>query len=121
MTTGNILTQVRQGMQVHTADGVTLGKIREIWYGTDPTERDPRCDEEVCSRLEVHHGVLHREVLYIPYNAIADVSGTQVTLNVDAATVREHPWHQRPRWIASGKTLGDDLAGVGPAAGGPTG
>ena len=99
MTTGSILTQVRKGMEVHTTDGVKLGKVKAIWYGTDPTERDPRCDEEVCSRLEVQRGLLRREVFYIPYNAIAGVSGKQVTLNVDAATVNERPWNQPPRWM----------------------
>ncbi len=105
MATTPIFAQVRKGMQVTTADGVTLGKVKEIWYGTDPTEKEPRCDEEVCSRLEVQRGLVRREVFYIPYNAIADETGKQVTLNVDAATVNERPWTQRPRWIASGKTV----------------
>jgi hypothetical protein len=40
-----------------------------------------------------------RSVLYVPYSAIADVAGNQVRLNVDVATVNNHDWVQRPRWI----------------------
>jgi hypothetical protein len=54
MASENVITQVRKGMEVHTADGQKLGKVAEIWLGTGPTATNPRCDEELCSRLEVH-------------------------------------------------------------------
>src|SRR3712207_1263644 len=79
-----------------TADGQHLGKVTAVWLGTDPTAANPRCDEELCSRLEVHHGFLGHRVLYVPYSAIADVVADQVTLNVDAATVQERAWTQKP-------------------------
>ncbi len=100
MTSGNIIpiARIRKGMEVTTADGQKLGKVAEVWAGTDPTASNPRCDEEICSRLEVHGGgVFSRKVRYIPYNAIADVTD-KVTLNVDAATVDERAWNARPRW-----------------------
>ena len=100
MASENVVTRVRTGMEVLTADGQKLGKVTEVWLGTDPTATNPRCDEELCSRLEVHHGFLGRSVLYVPYSAIADVAAGQVTLNVDAATVHERAWNQKPRWVA---------------------
>ena len=109
MTTGWSFTQVRKGMQVKTADGVKLGKIKEIWYGTDPTEQEPRCDEAVCSRLEVVHGLVRREVFYIPYNALADVAGRSVILNVDAAALDEKGWTFKPQWIPRGKQYNDGV------------
>ena len=100
MATENIVARVRKGMEVHAADGQKLGKVAEVWLGTDPTATNPRCDEELCSRLEVHHGGLFkRSVLYVPYSAIADVAADHVTLNVDAATVSERAWHQKPSWV----------------------
>ena len=93
--------QIRERMEMLTADGTKLGKIKNIWIGTDPVGSSILWDEEVCSRLEVHHGFLNHRVLYIPYNAIADVSGSTVQLNIDAAAADEkEDWHHKPRWIA---------------------
>jgi hypothetical protein len=30
------ITHIRKGMELHAADGVKLGKITEVWLGTDP-------------------------------------------------------------------------------------
>ena len=104
MAGGNIvaIARVRKGMEVRTSDGENLGKVAEVWAGTDPTASNPRCDEELCSRVEVHGGGLFkRSVLYIPYNAIAEVGDKHVTLNIDATTVNERAWNAPPRWVAS--------------------
>ncbi len=93
------LTQVRSGMAGYYADGVRLGKVRDIWYGSDPTTSTEPCDEDLCSRLEVTHGWLRPEVLYIPYTALAGVSDGVVLLNVAAETSHPSTWHQKPRWI----------------------
>ena len=98
----NILIEVRKGMDVQTTDGVRLGKVKEIWWGSDPTTGSPRCDEDVCSRIEVRRGFLGRDVHYIPVNAIAKVSGKSVVLNVDRATVDEKLWSFKPGWIGPG-------------------
>jgi len=95
-----IIGQVRKGMEVHTSDGHKLGKVAAVWYGTDPSASSSRCDEDICSRLEVHHGLLGHEVLYVPYNAIKTVASDQVQLNVDATTANEHDWTKAPGWIA---------------------
>ena len=92
------ITQIRKGMEIHAADGVKLGKIAEVWVGTDPVDSTTRCDEDTGSRLEVHE---RGGPLYIPYSAIASVSGKSVTLNVDAATAHTKPWKHRPTWIAA--------------------
>lgn len=101
MAGDNVIAQARKGMEVHTSDGHRLGKIAQVWYGTDPTASNPRCDEDLCSRLEVHHGFLGREVLYIPYSALADVTSGHVVLAVDQATVHERDWIKQPAWIAA--------------------
>ncbi len=58
MASENMVAQVRTGMDVHTADGQPLGKVAQVWIGTDPTASSPRCDDERCSRIEVHRGRL---------------------------------------------------------------
>ncbi len=47
MASENVVARVRKGMEVHTADGQKLGKVAEVWLGTDPTATHPRCDEEM--------------------------------------------------------------------------
>ncbi len=97
----HMIAQVRTGMPVHTADGQPLGKVTQVWVGTDPTASSPRCDDERCSRLEVQRGrLLTRQVRYVPISAIADVATDHVTLKVDAATVDEQDWLRRPQWIS---------------------
>ena len=53
--------------------------------------------------MEVRHGLAGREVWYIPYRALASVSGTTVTLTVDAATLNATTWRQKPPWIPVNK------------------
>jgi hypothetical protein len=89
-------------MEVRTSDNVRLGKIAQVWIGSDPTDSTARCDEELCSRLQVRH---RDEILYIPYSAIADVNNKTVHLNVDAAAANEHYWTRRPSWIPAGAVL----------------
>ncbi len=96
MDTRKLLTQIRERMQVRSADGQSLGRIQHIWYGLDPDQHNPRCDEEVCSRLEVQY---HGNTFYIPFNAIAPVDRDAVVLTVDAATVDEKGWYRKPLWI----------------------
>ena len=96
MSTDSIITRIRPGMQVQEANGQPVGKVREVWVGMDPRQSSERCDEEACSRLEVQHGAT---TLYVPYNAIAEVTGKAVRLSLDAATVNEKGWHRKPRWI----------------------
>jgi hypothetical protein len=109
MASENIITQVRQGMEVHTADGHTLGKVARVWFGTDPTASNPRCDEDTCSRIEVHSGrIFKRRVLYVPYSAISDITAGHVTLTLDAAAVNERNWLRMPAWIAAIMTGADE-------------
>jgi hypothetical protein len=108
MANENMIAQVRSGMAVQTADGQLLGKVTQVWVGTDPTASSPRCDDERCSRIEVQRGrLLKRQVRYVPISAIADVATGQVTLKVDAATVDEHNWLRKPQWI-TGMTASAD-------------
>ncbi len=94
------ITQAQKGMQVRSSDGADVGKVAEVWLGTDPRHSGELCDEELCSRLEVHKGgLLGRSVLYVPYSAVSEVSDGTVTLNVDEATVESKNWAHKPAWI----------------------
>ncbi len=109
MVSENTLTQVRIGMDVPTADGQALGKVTQVWFGTDPSAGSPRCDDEICSRIEVQRGrMLKRQVRYIPYSAIAAVTDNHVTLHVDAATVDERDWLRKPQWITALTATADE-------------
>jgi hypothetical protein len=87
-------------MRVRTSDGTDLGQVRAMWPGIDPTSTSVRCDEEVCSRIEVRQGKGRQaRTLYIPYNAIAGVSGDVVTLGMTAEAADAKGWTRRPGWL----------------------
>lgn len=100
------ISRLRRGMKVQTADGARLGTIAHVWEGTDPTDSTLPCDEELCSRVEVH--AIHQQggPLYLPYSALTAVSGRAVSLNVDAATVHARNWHHRPSWLPPQSRVG---------------
>ena len=90
--------RVRKGMRVRSSDKADLGKVAEVWLGTDPTAANVRCDEELCSRIEVHHGLLRKQVLYIPYNAIDTVGDGGVVLTVGEKKAKG--WLAAPKWLS---------------------
>ena len=93
----DLSTQIREGMQVYTADGASLGNISQVWYG-DTAGSVATSEQETC--MEVHRGFLGREVTYIPCHAVEDVSNDTVKLNVDEQTAEATPsWHIKPSWI----------------------
>src|SRR5688500_9518460 len=99
----NMVTQVRKGMKVKTSDGVEVGKVAMVWLGIDPTANSPRCDEALCSRIEVRRGFFANDVRYIPFPTIASVVGKTVTLSADHLTIEEKGWQSKPRWIPARK------------------
>ncbi len=92
----DISRQLREGMEVYSADGAKVGKLSQIWYGTATGGVTPT-EEETC--LEVHRGFLGREHLYLPCHIVANVDQDKVTLTVDEQMVHETPsWHRKPTW-----------------------
>jgi hypothetical protein len=89
--------QLREGMEVYTADEMKLGKISQVWYGTS-VGGPAVTEEETC--FELHRGLLGRDTLYLPCHLVTRVSGNTVKLSADEQTVRETPsWHRKPAWI----------------------
>jgi len=90
--------QLREGMEVYTADETKLGKIRQVWYGTS-VGGPMATEDETC--FELHRGLLGRDTLYLPCHLVTDVSGNTVRLSADEQTVRETAgWHRKPAWIS---------------------
>ncbi|HEY0735296.1 MAG TPA: hypothetical protein VGD69_10365 [Herpetosiphonaceae bacterium] len=97
MAIDNVMTSIHKGMDVRSEEGVSLGTVAHVWMGIDPSGGQP-CDEEECSRLEIH--LPHRGgTRYVPYGAVADVSGKTVKLNLSAEAFNEKLWHRRPDWL----------------------
>jgi hypothetical protein len=96
MTGGPKIAKVRKGMEVQTADEITLGRITKVWRGVDPVDPATPADDERCSRLEVRQP---DGPLYIPYGAIGGIAGRSVILTITAEQVHERPWRYRPAWL----------------------
>lgn len=95
-----MIEQVHEGLEVQSADGVSLGKIVRVWWGTEPVDSVTPCADETC--LEVQPSAIGwSSRLYIPCSAVAAVSEQQVTLSFDAETVTSKPWVDRPAWIGA--------------------
>ena len=101
--------RVRKGMHVRSSDNADLGKVAEVWLGTDPTSASARCDEEVCSRIEVRRGLVRKQVLYIPYNAIATVGDAGVVLSVDERKAKN--WAGAPKWLPKAQERTSPMGG----------
>ena len=96
----NVVEQLREGQEVRSVDGQSMGKIKAIWYGSDqPGSLISTTDEKTCFEVQ-KGGLLSKETLYLPCEAVADISGNAVTLKADADTVKATPsWHHKPAWI----------------------
>ena len=96
MADHTLIAQIHEGMEVHAADDVRIGKITRVWIGTDPASTTEQCDDDLCSRLEVQH---RDGPLYIPINMLDRVSARWVMLTIPAREVPEHDWFRPPLWI----------------------
>ena len=99
MSQGSVVDQIREGMEVTTSDGEKLGKVKQIWYGSETLSSRTPGAEETC--FEVQKGLLGREKLYIPCRFVSQVSGQTVQLSADSQTARTTPsWHVKPSWVS---------------------
>lgn len=90
--------QLQKGMEVYTADGHKVGKVDQVWFGTS-VGGPGQSEEETC--MEVHRGLLGRDVMYLPCRIVSAVEGSRVRLSVDEEAIRDTPsWHRKPSWIA---------------------
>ncbi len=100
MSQSDVIGQVRKGMEVHSSDGEKLGKVSEVYIGSETPGSVGQVEEESC--IEVHRGLLGRQATYIPCKVIDVVTGGAVLLSVDAGTVQSNPsWHRKPSWIGT--------------------
>jgi hypothetical protein len=102
------LKQVREGAEVRTSDGTVVGKVVRVWFGSDTGERHSfgqmKDDEGIRSDVvpdavvEVDDGSTG-ETMYIPHQAVSDVSEDCVTLHVGENAVETSTWHEKPPWM----------------------
>ncbi len=98
VTDSNMIAQVREGMQAHTADGKVLGKIT----GVSRYDTETYLEVTPAPWLMVWRYRDHTECMYLPGSAVTSVSSTGVMLNLQAKTARE--LKLRPNWFRGPKT-----------------
>ena len=92
MAGGNIVEQVRDGMEVRSSDGKRLGKVRQVHT------RETEIYVEVMARAAFWKlWQPEPKNLFVPASAVAEVAGKRVTLNMDATSARTCT--RRPPWI----------------------
>jgi hypothetical protein len=92
------IARVHEGMDVQTSDGISLGTITCIWWGSIPEQQFSILDDETCFEIQ-RCNTPDGSTLYVPCSAIADVASDCVTLTMDAETVYTKPWNQKPKWL----------------------
>lgn len=94
------------GMEVYTADGTDLGKVKRIWRpngSVEPPESTP-----VTGTMTINPGsrgpaggyfLVARPLApdwYVPFRDIRDVVAGRVVLNLTIEEARRHPWQEPP-------------------------
>ena len=92
MAGANMAEQVRDGMHVQSSDGKRLGKVRQIHMREADVYLEVIPGGPFWKRWQVEP-----KNLFLPASAVAEVSGRQVTLNMDAKAARTCT--RRPPWI----------------------
>ena len=111
--------ELRAGLQLMSADGHPLGKVLEVLRdvgsveafgkaGIPPQQHD--FDPAMYGYSDAMPGAgdnyfvargPDREILYVPFSAVREVSGDQVIVIVDAEDLRDVNWMVRPDVLAA--------------------
>jgi len=109
MTGAKIAEQVCEGMKVFSSDGKRLGTIWRIHY------HETEVYFEVLARgALLTMWPLEQKKYFLPANAVADVSGKRVILNMDVKAAKTCTI--RPPWIPM-KTVNPNFPGSGSGGG----
>lgn len=98
---GSAMEGVRDGMEVLTSDGTSLGRIRTIYHGTVPTAAFEQCDDETTP--EAHRGGLLGKgvTMYVPCRAVEGAQGGTVRLNVGMETASAKGLGPQASWVGA--------------------
>ena len=101
-------TSLAEGMDVYDSKGDKVGTIGRIYHpagvaastGTAPGTYAAPSASSAEGYFKVDTGFLGLgKDLFIPASAITDVTGKQVTLNVDKGRLDDRGWDRRPSWV----------------------
>ena len=117
MAVPTVFRQVRGDMEIRTSNGVLLGRVVDVLWGTDVSgqrhslaqlgirETGDTEDESVASNAGVSDAVLRAygessgDTIFVPHQAVAGVSERCVLLYVDDLAANVSNWHRPPAWI----------------------
>lgn len=124
MPTPTAFRQVRDGMEIETSNGIVLGRVEGVLWGTDATgqrqslaqlgirESADTEDEAVAAGGDVSDAVLTARhepsgsIIFVPHQAVASVSGQRVKLFVDDQAVEASAWRTPPDWVRAEEHAG---------------
>ncbi len=117
MAAPTVFRQVRDDMEIRTSNGILLGTVQDVLWGTDVTgqrhslaqlgirESGDTEDDAVAATAGAADAVLaaHCEssgdTIYVPHQAVDGVSEQCVLLYVDDLAVEVSDWHTPPAWV----------------------
>ena len=129
-----VVSQIREGMRVITAQNEDVGVVAELWIASDPAERQLTRDIQdrqvsYQEALQLQHGVFLEvrpgpggDTMFIPWQAVADATGDTVMLLVNEQAAEASQWRVRPAWAGDPQaTPGAPIAAPTAATGEGTG
>lgn len=106
----SLIGQFEAGLPVLSGEGEPLGEVVEVWRASEPAEQllahsiqDRQMSYD--QALELQQGIFLEvrpalgEPLYIPWQAVREVSNGAVTLAVDDVAADASEWDRKPSWI----------------------
>ncbi|MDP9379429.1 MAG: PRC-barrel domain-containing protein [Chloroflexota bacterium] len=109
----SIVGQLQEGMDVLTSDGVNVGKVVQLWVGSEPAERlltsaiqerqmsyEAALANKIGVFLEVHPGA-GGDPMYIPWQIVDNAEGGAVHLLVTENAAEASEWRRRPAWATA--------------------
>jgi hypothetical protein len=94
-------TALREGMDVYDVNGNKVGKVGKIFQPA-AVSSTASTSAELTGRpyLKVDTGFLGLgQDLYIPADALSDVSANSVTLTIEKDRIGAMDWDHRPEWL----------------------
>jgi hypothetical protein len=94
-------SRITKGMDVYDMDGDKVGTVGEIYQPaevTSTTAATARPTGRMCLKVDTGFLGLGKD-LFIPADAVSNVTTDQVTLNVDKDRLDDMGWDRRPDWL----------------------
>ncbi len=128
------LREIQENAEVRSSDDAVLGKVVRVHFGEDLGRRHNITQMDVADTLDTQNLELSPEeavpdavlevtlsesndTVYVPHQAVNEVSADSVVLHVDEVAAQQSDWSSPPEWVGSGGRRSEPAAADDTASG----